>query len=440
MRYKLFDLGNWRDEFAPGGELHLNAKNIDLTRFVKNPVMLDHHVQGNNKEIGSWEDIQVDNSGDIYATANITDEDIRSKVESGEGYQAASVGAWLDKTDLKNLKMTVYEASLVNIGALPNTLNLSRKPATLTDLRAEQHLSLLTARKKNFYILSNLNMDLEKSAKEKNKEKVEEPQKDGTPTTNTKAPEQVSPTITEPPVSTAPNETSVSDADRKLEAAAPTEDAQLHGEMVALKAKYEELSSFVQAQKAERDEAHRKECLELYEKGRKLEHSMCQAEEMPGYFVSSMKDKAFRTDYEKGLEHNQKTQHLNTPSALKTYMFPNKEQRTSGRQELLKEERSLIERIREGNERVQHFAASMNMEQVEAMPQSEFDEQVRAIAGSLPSDIARLKEIKAQRRANKRDCDTLTIRERNAMLLELHARSDMKGVFVSRAKLAEEKK
>ena len=123
----------------------IKTEGISLTRFEKNPVMLDGHQNSNLSVIGKWTNIKKE-KGLLTAETEFDTEDINAqyiagKVERGL-IKGASMGISFNKSDMKiidgNLVLTacdLYEASIVAIPSNANALRLTMdgKEVSATD-------------------------------------------------------------------------------------------------------------------------------------------------------------------------------------------------------------------------------------------------------------------------------------------------------------------
>lgn len=108
---------------------------IDTTRFETNPVMLDGHMNDNERVLGAWDDVIVDKQNRLTALPVFDTEDekakrIAAKVESGF-IRGASVGIMFNPDDMKKKngrlileKCELIEASIVAVPSNKNALRL----------------------------------------------------------------------------------------------------------------------------------------------------------------------------------------------------------------------------------------------------------------------------------------------------------------------------
>ncbi|MGJ5643213.1 HK97 family phage prohead protease [Formosa sp. S-31] len=107
---------------------------VDLTRFSKNPIMLDSHVNSTRAVIGAWEDIKADKG--ILSGLPVFDSDdesaavIEGKVNRGF-IKSCSMGVRFNRDDLKFVagelvleKCELYEVSIVAVPSNANAIRL----------------------------------------------------------------------------------------------------------------------------------------------------------------------------------------------------------------------------------------------------------------------------------------------------------------------------
>ncbi|AUS04494.1 HK97 family phage prohead protease [Pseudotamlana carrageenivorans] len=107
---------------------------IDLTRFTKNPIMLDSHINSTRAVIGMWEDFKAD-KGILSGLPVFDSEDesaavIAGKVERGF-IKSCSMGVRFNRDDLKFVagelvleKCELYEVSIVAVPSNANAIRL----------------------------------------------------------------------------------------------------------------------------------------------------------------------------------------------------------------------------------------------------------------------------------------------------------------------------
>jgi len=104
------------------------TEGIDISNFVKNPIMLYMHERPD--VIGRWENLRIED-GKLYADAVFNEDDpkgkdISDKVKSNF-LKAASIGITYSESDLVNgvlNKCVLLKISIVDIGSNPNALKL----------------------------------------------------------------------------------------------------------------------------------------------------------------------------------------------------------------------------------------------------------------------------------------------------------------------------
>jgi HK97 family phage prohead protease len=126
------------------------TKGINLTRFKKNPMMLDSHWNSTRSVLGKWEKLKKEKgllTGEpIFDTEDSEAEKIAGKVERGF-ISACSMGIRFNRDDMKYIKgvlvlekCELYEVSIVAVPSNANSIRLyvddNDKP--LTDTEVEQ--------------------------------------------------------------------------------------------------------------------------------------------------------------------------------------------------------------------------------------------------------------------------------------------------------------
>lgn len=113
----------------------IETAGIDTSRFEANPVMLDGHINNNERVLGAWDDIIVDKANrltalPVFDTNDESAKKIASKVESGF-IRGASIGIMFDPEDIKKrgsqlvlTKCELLEASIVAVPSNKNALKL----------------------------------------------------------------------------------------------------------------------------------------------------------------------------------------------------------------------------------------------------------------------------------------------------------------------------
>lgn len=110
------------------------TKGISLSRFKKNPMMLDSHYNSTRSVLGSWNNIKVDKGllmGDpVFDTEDESVKLIEGKVERGF-IKSCSMGITFNREDLKIvagklilMKCELYEVSIVAVPSNANSIRL----------------------------------------------------------------------------------------------------------------------------------------------------------------------------------------------------------------------------------------------------------------------------------------------------------------------------
>lgn len=107
---------------------------IDISRFKKNPMMLDGHISLNSYVIGKWDDVKVDDSVltglPVFDTEDENASKIAGKVERGF-ISTCSMGVRFNRDNLKYIagklileKCELYEVSIVPVPSNANSIRL----------------------------------------------------------------------------------------------------------------------------------------------------------------------------------------------------------------------------------------------------------------------------------------------------------------------------
>jgi len=118
------------------------TEGIDTSRFEANPVMLDGHVNDNERVLGAWDDVIVDKTNRLTAVPVFDPDDdsakkIAAKVDAGF-IRGASIGIKFNNDDMKKqgqqlvlTKCELLEASIVAVPSNKNALKLYNTAGTL---------------------------------------------------------------------------------------------------------------------------------------------------------------------------------------------------------------------------------------------------------------------------------------------------------------------
>jgi hypothetical protein len=118
------------------------TEGIDTSRFEANPVMLDGHVNNNERVLGAWDDVIVDKTNRLTAVPVFDPDDdsakkIAAKVDAGF-IRGASIGIKFNNDDMKKqgqqlvlTKCELLEASIVAVPSNKNALKLYNIAGTL---------------------------------------------------------------------------------------------------------------------------------------------------------------------------------------------------------------------------------------------------------------------------------------------------------------------
>ncbi len=128
---KIFVLNDERKTNSYG--FRILTSGISLSRFEKNPVMLDSHYNSNSSVIGKWEEVQKDNylltASPVFDTDDEKANTIAGKVERNF-IKSCSMGVGFSKKDLEykdgELVLKSCELYEVSIVAIPSNANAIR--------------------------------------------------------------------------------------------------------------------------------------------------------------------------------------------------------------------------------------------------------------------------------------------------------------------------
>jgi hypothetical protein len=131
----------------------VSTEGIDTARFEANPVMLDGHVNDNERVLGAWDDIIVDKTNRLSAvpffdTSDENAKKIAAKVDGGF-IRGASIGIKFSPDDMKKrgsqlvlTKCELLEASIVAVPSNKNALKLYNTEGQLMKLEDVNQLCM----------------------------------------------------------------------------------------------------------------------------------------------------------------------------------------------------------------------------------------------------------------------------------------------------------